>query len=89
MNKPIPDVDNVVGGVKILICERHRYNLDFPIQKDTFEDVSKKFKLSPKTLQSFDCDHGTFARFYCFGKDRALNGIGASFEVKNISTFGC
>lgn len=52
------------GGLRILLVDRLRYGLELPIQRNTFHDVIRDFKLSPRTLQSFDCDAGTYTRSY-------------------------
>lgn len=60
----------------MIICERHRYvPLDFSLHKGTFDAIMGTFKLSPKTLQVFDCDAGAFSRSYVYGSGK-LTGIG-------------
>ncbi|KKY26292.1 hypothetical protein UCDDS831_g01367 [Diplodia seriata] len=53
LRKPSPE-HNVVGGIRILICEQRESNpLTFPISRDSYLRVEKHFHLSPATLPYF------------------------------------
>ncbi|KAF2093918.1 hypothetical protein NA57DRAFT_80923 [Rhizodiscina lignyota] len=64
-----------MGILCMLICERHRYKMDFSITEDSYNAIQVAFKLPPKALQSFDCDAGTHSRSYTYDEAGTVNGI--------------
>ncbi|KAF2729631.1 hypothetical protein EJ04DRAFT_580480 [Polyplosphaeria fusca] len=56
-----------VGRIRMLICERSRYDpLDFPISRPIFEATEKALNLHPATCSTFECHAGTFSRYLTF-----------------------
>lgn len=77
------------GGLRMIILDRHRYDIEFPITEDRFSTILDSLNLSKRTRQSFDCDAGTFSRFYRFDDEAKMIAIGKLCSPVIVATVRC
>lgn len=84
---------DLMGGVRILFCEKEHYSMHIDLDAETFEVLEECFHLPASTIPSFAAESGTYSRYLTRedGDASKLTRIGLVIKVpqkREIANFG-